>query len=945
MKFNENANWIWLPEALDDQGRNLTACFRRSFTLDAVPESATLSISADSRFLLYVNGQQVGQGPARSWHFNKQYDTYEAAPYLRPGSNVVAVQVVRWGIACSFDVGGTPGGLLAQLSLEGRSTPLWVTDNTWKTTIHQGFKRQVPRHAYGMAYTEQFDANLFPEEWTCEGFDDADWPDAAGLGLVGMEPWVEMSERKIPLLLEQSTYPKSVMDVTAVRPPQKSLMLDLHDASREVQDDLSGPFEVPGILVGEFVTDTGGEVMMMRMNTSFNLDAFDAMRVNGKDVSFTQDRTTLKLNKGRNLVTLKFSPHFQDYPSWIFEGDETLRFKAPGQLDGPFASYLCPSLADESTVDEIWKASRDEDLGNVIDQLRVFREDEVLTDVFAIANARQELPAQTVNVEAPEAMCSENAELAILKMPAQGDLEFLLDFGEELVGFLEFEICSSAGAIIDFNCFEAVIDGKWVWTDNLNNTLRYTTRQGWQRFRSVVRRGFRYAQVTVRNTRNPVRIRSVRCIKNTYPVQELGAFECSDGSLTRYWEMGRRTTQLCMEDTFVDCPAYEQTFWVGDCRNESLAGYVAFGDTRLAERCLFLAADSLFRSPIPEQCVPSRDAWKNILPCWALFWVFACEEFYQYTGDRDFVKRIYPSVLKTCNSFIERIGEDGLMRFPGWNMLDWAAMDCLPGSATCHENGWLVKVLRKAASLADLVGADDGDQMRNTAEALVAAINRELWDDGMQAYADSIRPDGKRSEVFSQQSQTVVYLCDCVPEDRLARVVETMKDAPEGWVTIGTPFMAWFCLEALAKREDYTTMVDWYHKVWGPMAKEGATTCWEHVKGSSCDSFRWTPTRSWCHAWSAAPTYFLSTYQLGVNWLEAGCRRVVVAPQPEGLTWAKGRVPTPQGVVSVAWEIEQEMISVRVVVPRGVEASISVPEGLKPGSLEVIEQDRIYMAE
>lgn len=38
-------------------------------------------------------------------------------------------------------------------------------------------------------------------------------------------------------------------------------------------------------------------------------------------------------------------------------------------------------------------------------------------------------------------------------------------------------------------------------------------------------------------------------------------------SLTIY-EMSLYTTRLCMEDTYVDCPTYEQTYWVGDARNE-----------------------------------------------------------------------------------------------------------------------------------------------------------------------------------------------------------------------------------------------------------------------------------------------------------------------------------------------------------------------------------------
>lgn len=40
--------------------------FRKTFTLDAVPTRVPARITADSRYLLYVNGAEVFRGPVRS---------------------------------------------------------------------------------------------------------------------------------------------------------------------------------------------------------------------------------------------------------------------------------------------------------------------------------------------------------------------------------------------------------------------------------------------------------------------------------------------------------------------------------------------------------------------------------------------------------------------------------------------------------------------------------------------------------------------------------------------------------------------------------------------------------------------------------------------------------------------------------------------------------------
>jgi alpha-L-rhamnosidase len=40
--------------------------FRRAFDLGEVPAHASAGLTADSRYVLWVNGREVGRGPARS---------------------------------------------------------------------------------------------------------------------------------------------------------------------------------------------------------------------------------------------------------------------------------------------------------------------------------------------------------------------------------------------------------------------------------------------------------------------------------------------------------------------------------------------------------------------------------------------------------------------------------------------------------------------------------------------------------------------------------------------------------------------------------------------------------------------------------------------------------------------------------------------------------------
>ncbi len=62
------------------------AQFRRVFDVEAVPPRVPLRLSADSRYVLWVNSAEVGRGPIRSQPRRLRYDEYDIAPYLRPGA-------------------------------------------------------------------------------------------------------------------------------------------------------------------------------------------------------------------------------------------------------------------------------------------------------------------------------------------------------------------------------------------------------------------------------------------------------------------------------------------------------------------------------------------------------------------------------------------------------------------------------------------------------------------------------------------------------------------------------------------------------------------------------------------------------------------------------------------------------------------------------------------
>src|SRR5580704_18760026 len=82
------AQWITSPGA---PIRDLTMLhFRKELDLERVPEHFLVDVSADNRFLLEVNQERIGSGPARGDLAHWRYEVYDLAPHLHAGKKVLA---------------------------------------------------------------------------------------------------------------------------------------------------------------------------------------------------------------------------------------------------------------------------------------------------------------------------------------------------------------------------------------------------------------------------------------------------------------------------------------------------------------------------------------------------------------------------------------------------------------------------------------------------------------------------------------------------------------------------------------------------------------------------------------------------------------------------------------------------------------------------------------
>jgi alpha-L-rhamnosidase len=154
--------------------------FRKTFDLGAPPIGAPARITADSRYVLWVNGHEVGRGPARSQPYRQRYDSYDLAPYLSAGRNVIAVLVTYYGRPMSFwqpaPAGSNTDAALVFEAQVGDQTI--VSDDSWRVQRSAAWSLLAGTHAGEGVPVEIVDARGVPRGWREVDFNDSDWRQA-----------------------------------------------------------------------------------------------------------------------------------------------------------------------------------------------------------------------------------------------------------------------------------------------------------------------------------------------------------------------------------------------------------------------------------------------------------------------------------------------------------------------------------------------------------------------------------------------------------------------------------------------------------------------------------------------------------------------------------------------------------------------------------------------
>ena len=449
--------------------------------------------------------------------------------------------------------------------------------------------------------------------------------------------------------------------------------------------------------------------------------------------------------------------------------------------------------------------------------------------------------------------------------------------------------------------------------------------------------GFRYVTAVVRGQGE---VLDVEAIERRYPTSGTASFSSGDERLDRIWRVGARTLELCATDAFIDCPGREQNAWVGDSYIHTLVALVSNGDWRLVRRNLRIGAHS--RRPdgfLSAIAAGGGSIGSFNIPEYSAHWIRSLCRYVERSGDVELARELLPTAADVVAAFERHRDGDGLLRVPGIVFVDWAQTE--RGDVTAAVDALYAAALIDYASLCDWVGDRARAERARETHAATAKAFEQLWDEERGVYVDALHAGGVPGRRVSQQTNGLAIVGGVASADRWARMLDVVLDQTrlrltlsngdlpehqhwlyqrweptdfdaERHVVLAQPFMRHFLHQAVvqAGRRDLvaTLCLDWL-----PQLDRDNTTFeefWDAPPGKA----------SRCHAWSATPTYDLTTHVLGVRPVvesagDLGFRCVVIEPYLHHTDRLAGSVPTPHGELRV------------VVTPTG--GSLDVPAGVE----------------
>jgi alpha-L-rhamnosidase len=514
--------------------------------------------------------------------------------------------------------------------------------------------------------------------------------------------------------------------------------------------------------------------------------------------------------------------------------------------------------------------------------------------------------------------------------------EKVIDFGQNLTGFVELKITGKPGQKIIIHHAEVLDKDGNFYPDTLRQAIsidQFICNGEEQTFLPhFTFHGFRYIAV---EGLEEINLESfTACVLHTQ-MEETGTFISSNPLVNQLYSNISWSQRGNFLDIPTDCPQRDERLgWTGDA--QVFAGTAAYNmnvASFFSKWLHDLKSEQTEEYGVPH-VVPNILGNQEGAAAWSDAAVIIPWVIYQTYGDIRILEEQYESMKSWVNYIKVRCGTNGLWQ-TGFQYGDWLGLDKEEGST--ERTGATDKYL-----VANAYYAYSTDLVRKTAEVLNKVEDAQKYDELYQSIKKAFNEEYITSSgrmVSETQTGCVLALHFDLAEEkyreRILKSLETNIANHKNHLTtgfVGTPYLNHALSEnnlhdlagTLFLKEDYPS---WLYAV-----KKGATTIWERWNSILPNGdFDTSGMNSLNHYAYGSIGEWMYRKLAGINQLEPGYKKILLKPQfIKGIHSVEATFNSMYGEIKSAWTCKDKMIKVDVVIPANTTALVYLPEKENP---------------
>lgn len=498
--------------------------------------------------------------------------------------------------------------------------------------------------------------------------------------------------------------------------------------------------------------------------------------------------------------------------------------------------------------------------------------------------------------------------------------ERVIDFGQEITGYVEISLHARAGEHVRLSFAEMLDRQGNFYTENYRAAraaYHYVCGEGDQTWHPALTfYGFRYVRIDAfPGGPNAAALKNFTAIVIHSDMRRTGRLNSSNARLNRFFDNVIWSQKGNFVDVPTDCPQRDERLgWTGDAQVFIQTACLNYDVSRfftkwLADLAADQYADGRVGHIIPDILRPCEDGsdWSLPSAAWGDAAVICPWTVYQSYGDRAILERQFDSMKKWVD-FITASTTTPNLWTGGRHYGDWLALDAASGSYRGASNEDLIATAFYAYSTLLLIKAG-------------RALGRDMvvYQRQYDGIVDAFRAAWP---VYRTQTECVLALHFHLARDekavaeQLAGLIHACGEHLEtGFV--GTPYLLHALSDHGHAKLAWTLLLRTAYPSWLYSVERGATTIWEHWDGIMEDGSFWSKDmNSFNHYAYGSVMDWVYTKAAGIQSLAPGYRKLRLAPQPDArLDWLEASLDTRYGTIYSRWKKQDGLWRYDIEVP------------------------------